>query len=452
MQGRFKQRGLNFAGAVGIGFLALATFAVGEAQATEGYFQYGYGARQGGLAGAGVADSRDAMSLSLNPAGLVDVGRQFQIGASLFMPYRSNTATGTFLIAPGSYDSGSNYFVVPNIAYSSPIDGDSAWGLALYGNGGMNTNWPNMANTSPGCGFFGGTPGVYCAGTAGVDMMQAFFALGYAHRFGAVSVGISPIAAVQRFKGEGLAAFAGYSSDPNNLTDRGYSYSYGGGVHAGVEWRLAPNFRVGLSGQTPIWMTKFSKYSGLFADGGGFNIPADVTAGVAWDATPAFTLMVDYKHIFYGSIPSIANSGLITGPGVLGTSGGPGFGWHDVDIIKIGAEWRATPVWTFRVGYAHNTNPIKSTDVTFNILAPGVVTDHFTGGFAYKANANSTLEFAAAYVPSHSVSGSETLGPPFAVPTPGSNIELEMHQFQFTLGYTYKFAEAPAPKSSLIHK
>ena len=127
--------------------MALATFAVGEAQATEGYFQYGYGARQGALAGAGVADSRDAMSLSLNPAGLVDVGRQFQIGASLFMPYRSYTATGTGFIAPGSFDSGSNYFVVPNIAYSSPIDGDSAWGLTLFGNGGMNTNWPNMARS-----------------------------------------------------------------------------------------------------------------------------------------------------------------------------------------------------------------------------------------------------------------------------------------------------------------
>jgi len=29
------------------------------AHATEGYFQYGYGARQGALGGAGVADSRD---------------------------------------------------------------------------------------------------------------------------------------------------------------------------------------------------------------------------------------------------------------------------------------------------------------------------------------------------------------------------------------------------------
>jgi long-chain fatty acid transport protein len=453
MQRGFKRRGLRFAGVAGIGFLALATFAGSEAQATEGYFQYGWGARQGALAGAGVADSRDAMSLTLNPAGLVDAGRQFQFGASLFMPYRSYTASGTALIAPGSFDSGSNIFAVPNIAYSSPIDANSAWGIAVYGNGGMNTEWSGMSNSTGYCQYLGSKRGVYCGGNAGVDMMQAFVSVGYAHRFGAFSVGIAPVAAVQRFRGSGLDAFSafGLSSDPSNLTNNGYSYSYGGGVHGGVEWSVAPNLRLGFSGQSPIWMTKFSKYSGLFADGGNFDIPANLTAGVAWDATPSLTLMADYKHIFYGSVASIANSGAINGYGVLGLSDGPGFGWHDIDIVKFGAEWRASPVWTFRVGYAHNTNPIKSTDVTFNILAPGVVTDHITGGFAYKASANSTLEFSAAYAPSHSVSGPERLGPPSGA-TPGSSIELEMHQYQFTLGYTYNFDTTPAPKSPLIYK
>jgi long-chain fatty acid transport protein len=455
-QGR-KQRGLKFAGAAA--FLALASFAAGEAQATEGYFQYGYGARQGGLAGAGVADSRDAMALSLNPAGLVDVGRQWQFGASIFMPYRSYTATGTGFAAPGKFDSKDNIFAIPNIAYNNPIDADSSWGFAVFGNGGMNTNWPAMTNTAPFCAIpaFGGTkvPGTFCAGSLGVDFMQAFIALGYAHRFGALSVGISPVAAIQRITIHGVLSYAGISSNPANLSDKGYNYSYGGGVRAGFEWSLAPNFRVGFSGQTPIWMTKFNKYSGLFAEGGGFDIPANLTAGVAWDVMPALTLMVDYKHIFYGSIPSIANS--MASLGFLGLSNGIGFGWHDVDVIKVGAEWRASPVWTWRVGYAHNTNPIKAPDVTFNILAPGVVTDHITGGFAYKSSANSTWEFAAAYVPSHSVNGPEKVngaavgGPqvPLAV-WPGSNIELQMHQWQFTLGYTYNFAP-PAP-SKMVHR
>lgn len=421
--------------------LTVVSLAGSAAQATEGYFSYAFGARQAALGGAGVADSRDAMSLSLNPAGLVDVGRQFQAGAALFAPFRSYDATGTGFVAPGSYDSKTNYFVVPNLAYSSPIDINSAWGVAMYGNGGMNTNWPGMPNAN--CGP-GGT-GVFCGGsTTGVDLMQAFIAFGYAHRFGNMSFGVSPVLAIQRFKAYGLAAFdnAGRSANPGSVTDNGYDWSYGGGARAGAQWSLAPNFRLGLSGQTPMWMTKFDKYSGLFADGGSFDIPGNVTAGIAWDAMPNLTLMVDYKHIFYGSVASIANSS--TAACLLGSSCGPGFGWHDVDIIKLGVEWRATPVWTWRAGYAHNTNPIKGNDVMFNILAPGVVTDHFTAGFAYKMSPNSTIEFAAAYVPSQTVTGIEP-------GNPASTIDISMHQYQFTVGYTYQF-DAPAPAPKLITK
>jgi long-chain fatty acid transport protein len=256
---------------------------------------------------------------------------------------------------------------------------------------------------------------------------------------------------------EGISAFGAVSSDPNNLTNKGYDWSYGGGVRGGVQVSLAPNFRLGLSGQTRTWMTKFHKYQGLFAEQGGFDIPANFTVGVAWDATPAVTLMFDYKRIFYSTIASVANPGTIPAapagvPFYFGASQGAGFGWHDVDSFKVGLEWRASPAWTLRAGYAHNTNPIKSTDVTLNILAPGVVTDHFTGGFSYKMSPKWILDFAGAYVPRHSVSGPETLPQSFGGTVAGSNIELSMHQYQFTAGLTYKFDETLARKSSLVTK
>lgn len=430
---------LTLAGLVGLALTG------GEAQATEGYFQYGYGARQGGLGGAGVADSRDAMSLSLNPAGLVDAGHQFQAGASLFAPFRGYTATGTGFVAPGAFGSGTinsseNYFVVPNLAYSRPIDFDSAWGVAMFGNGGMNTTYNNVTNNA--CG--GAGAGVFCGGNTQMDMMQAFITAGYARRMGALTVGIAPVIAIQRFKVDGLAAFAGLSSAPANLTNNGYNWSYGGGVRGGLQWSVTNNVRLGFSAQSEIFMTKFDKYSGLFADQGKFNIPANLTAGIAVDATSNLTLMLDYKRIFYSTIGSVGNSSAIPLP--FGASGGPGFGWHDVDVVKVGAEWRASPAWTFRAGYAHNTNPIKSTDVTLNIIAPGVTTDHITGGFSYQMNRNWAFDFAGAYVPKHSVSG------PVPAGFGGGTVELFMNQYQFTAGLTYKFDTAPARKSALVTK
>src|SRR5271154_5341550 len=77
----------------------------GGAKATEGYFLAGAGATQTSLAGAGVADPTDAMSATLNPAGIATLDRQFQFGLSLFAPSRGYDASGTAFVAPGDHSS-----------------------------------------------------------------------------------------------------------------------------------------------------------------------------------------------------------------------------------------------------------------------------------------------------------------------------------------------------------
>ncbi|GAB4351916.1 MAG: hypothetical protein Kow0026_09210 [Oricola sp.] len=401
---------------------------VGPAGATDGYFQVGFGARQNGMGGAGVADSTDAMAQTLNPAGIVGVGDQWQVGGALFMPYRGYSATGAGFVARPSVDSDANVFVMPNFAYVRQIDAQSAWGISLYGNGGMNTTYANVANAA--C---GGGSGVFCGGVAGVDLMQAFVSLDYARQAGPVKFGIAPTLAIQRFQAKGLAAFSGVSADAMSLTDNGYDYSFGGGLRAGIEIEAMPGLRFGLSGQTKMYMTKFDKYAGLFADQGGFDIPAAVTAGVSVDASPDLTLSFDYQRIFYSQVGSIGNAGSIALP--LGSSGGPGFGWDDVDVFKVGAEWKASEKWTLRAGYAYSDNPVGPEDVTLNILAPGVTQHHITAGGSYKVSDRDTVEFFGMYVPESKVSGPEIAG---GVPT-GQTVTLNMHQFLFGFGFTRNF-------------
>ena len=83
------------------GAAALLGFASSGVQATEGYFQNGYGARHKALAGAGVADSRDATAAALNPAGLVHVTNQTNAAVSLFSPRREMVGTRTDPAFPG---------------------------------------------------------------------------------------------------------------------------------------------------------------------------------------------------------------------------------------------------------------------------------------------------------------------------------------------------------------
>ncbi len=56
------------------------------ANATEGYFANGAGARSKAVAGAGAADSRDATAIAINPAGLAGVDTELAVSLSLFSP------------------------------------------------------------------------------------------------------------------------------------------------------------------------------------------------------------------------------------------------------------------------------------------------------------------------------------------------------------------------------
>ena len=399
-----------------------------EAQATEGYFQNAVGARHKGLAGAGIADGKDATIINLNPAGLVHAGRQFNGAVSLFMPFRQYETTGAIASpfpASGKVKSDRNIFAVPNLAYSHPLDEDRTIGFSLSGNGGMNTTYKAVGN--PGCppGFPGG---VFCGGKSGVDLTQVNISAAYAQKLGNhFSFGISPIFAIQRFKAKGLSAFGafGQSNDPTSLTNRGYDYSYGGGVRVGVEFMLSDSIRVGASYQSKLYMSRFKKYSGLFAQSGDFDVPSNFQAGVAFDVTPDLTLMADYRYINYSEVRAIANKN----PGTfLGDPTGSGFGWKDVSTIKFGAEYKATEDLTVRAGYSYNTQPIPKSQVLFNILAPATVKHHITGGASYKYSPNSEFEFAAMFAPSVSVTG----------PTSATqSTKIKMHQLEFTLGYNY---------------
>ena len=406
-----------------------------EVQATEGYFQNAIGARAKGLAGAGVADSKDATAITLNPAGLVNAGRQFNGAVSLFMPFRQFKVGGPGgFIAPGAGSdtnkSHKNIFLVPNLAYSHPISENTTFGLSLSGNGGMNTSYENSANVN--CASAGG---VFCGGRLGIDLTQVNISAGVGHRINKyMSIGVAPIFALQRIKIRGLDGFAGISDDGTKLTDNGYSYSVGGGARFGVEFSPEDYLRLGFSVQTPLWMSKFKKYSGLFAERGGFDIPANVQAGVALDVTPDLTVMFDWRHIFFSSVRSVANTSTgFTGTQLLGLKDGLGFGWNDVDTFKFAVEYNASEALTVRAGYSYNTQPINSRDVMFNILAPAVSQHHITGGGSYKFTENSEMEFAVMYSPKTSVTGTELAG----FGNPVRKLTLSMSQLEFTMGYNY---------------
>jgi len=410
--------------------------------ATNGYFSHGYGTKNKGLAGGGSALPQDAMIAATNPAGMVWVGDRMDLGVALFSPQREYTVTGDatpdgapfFDLAVENVESDSEYFLIPHFARNWMLDSDSSIGLTVYGNGGMNTDYPGSAGFGQGT-FFGASAGGKA--NTGIDLSQLFFNVSYARKINDTSSwGISAITAYQRFKANGLAAFSPFSSDAANLTDSGYDDAFGFGVKLGWQGEVNTDLTLAASYQSKISMGEFSDYAGLFAEQGDFDIPATWTLGLAYEIASAGTVTFDVQEIMFSDVNSIGNSFL---PNLqtsqLGNSDGAGFGYEDMIVYKLGYQWSTNPDWIWRVGYSVGDQPIPDSEVMFNILAPAVMEQHITGGFTFKTSTDSEFNFAAMYAPTNSVTGPNFL----SGPTPDQNIKIEMTQWEFEASWAWKF-------------
>ncbi len=406
-------------------FFLLLSGSTVSVYATNGYFSHGYGIKYKGLAGAGVAMYLSPMAAATNPATLVFGGKAFDVTLSFFNPNRQYTVSGapsgvqgTFGLTPGTVESDSRLFLVPSLAANWMLSERVSFGLALYGNGGMNTNYPT--NT-----FYASSP-------TGVNLMQLFIAptlsIMLSERHG---IGVTPVLAFQRFEAKGLKAFANFSSRPNSVSDNGADNSTGFGARIGYFGQWLDFLAVGASYQTTVSMSEFSNYAGLFAGNGNFDIPANWTVGVAF-GYEGMALLFDVQKIMFSQVKSVGNPML---PNLmqakLGQDNGAGFGWKDMTVFKIGAQLQTSEAWTWRAGFSFGDQPIPESEVLFNILAPAVIGKHLTFGFT-RLLGEKQLNVSITRALSGSVKGVNPLDPPA-----NQTIELKMDQWEIGVGLTF---------------
>jgi long-chain fatty acid transport protein len=403
---------------IALGIVALCA-APGIATATNGYFSHGYGMKAKGMGGAATALSQDTFGGANNPASMVWVGDRLDVGVELFSPRRSASRTGSGIL-DGAADSERDLFPIPEFGYNQMLRRDLSLGVSVYGNGGMNTQYPA---SSSGCG------NLLCGTTRlGVDLMQLVVAPTLSFKLSDHhSLGVSPLIAYQRFRAEGLQAFGGSSSSPGDFTNRGYDDSFGAGVRFGWMVKVTELLTVGAAYATRINMSKFEKYRGLFAEQGDFDIPENYNVGFAYRVTSRLLLAADYQRINYSAVPAVGNPS--NNPVQFGTDTGPGFGWADVNVWKVGVEYTPNDRWTVRGGYNHGDNPIQGRDVTVNIISPGVITDHLTAGATYTTATGGQLTLMYMHAFEKSVAGASTFGGTDAI---------RMHQDSFGIAYGWK--------------
>lgn len=396
---------------------AAACLAAYPASATNGYFLPGFGIRSQGMGGVGIAYGRDSLSTAANPANAVNTGMRGDLGFAVFNPERHvriwNDGQGFNGNGfSGNVESDAKYFIMPEMGFTMPLTDKLHVGMAFVGNGGMNTTYPDnffsFLNTTP-----------PRDSKLGVDMMQLLVPITAAYKVNENhALGASLVLAETRFRAYGLQAFQFFdgvttiTSDPNNLTNKGFDYSYGAGVRLG--WLgdfMDDRLTIGLTYASKAYMSKFDKYRGLFAEQGGFDIPENYGIGIAFKPAKNLVIAADVVRINFNDVPSVGNRGpgttlanpsLSAIPSVvdpskeLGNDDGMGFGWNNQTVYKLGVQYGVNNKLLVRAGYNYGKSPIPDDQVTFGTLAPATVEKHYSVGFTYRANEN--LEVTGTYM------------------------------------------------------
>lgn len=404
--------------------VALSLVALG-ANATNGYFSHGYGIKSKGQAGTGIAAPQDTLTIATNPAGLTSIADGFDLGLDIFVPDREASFTQGGVST--TYDGNdTSTFLVPEAGYSRHLNDRLAVGVALYGNGGMNTDY----GANP-FGRFG------AQGSAGVDFSQAFLSPAVAYKVSDTqSIGLAVNVAYQRIRLKGIEIFGAFSSDPARVSNVGYDDALGWGVRVGWVGTFGRYVTLGATWQSKTQMDDFDKYAGLFADQGGFDIQENYGLGIAVTPTSALTLALDWQRILYSDVPSVGNPVDSLFQGVpLGADDGPGFGWEDIDVFKLGASYVVDDQWTVRGGVSYADQPIPGSQTFFNTLAPGVVQTHLTFGASYRFGDSNEVSFSYVHAFEETVKGSGSIPPAFG----GGEVDLTMRQNSLGIAYSRKF-------------
>lgn len=401
-------------------FLIVATTT--QLPATNGFKSIASGYRVG-TAGAGSAMPMDATDPAVNPALIAFIPNQFFIAGGIFSPHRfMDTSGATASPLPGApqignpaghSNSGTKIFPDGSLGLRFGCDCSQwAFGLTLFGNGGMNTNY-DKSRINP-----------FYLNNQNYDRSIYYRILNLAPTIAfnscdnTFSIGVSPIFSYSDFKTTSATL-------PNFAETTGrnrWDHVWGIGGRFGVFARINCMWSFAFSAQMPTFYQRFDKYRDVLISH--FNTPANFVAGLAFSPCPCSTFLFDYEFIYH------------TGTKLLRVNPGEGgFGWKNMNIFKF-AYIQEFDCLTFRLGYSYGRSPIRRNTVFANVLAPAIVEHHIAAGISYAIDPCNILTLSGYYVPRKTLTDDGS-GDQFS--QLGKGAKIGMWQYDIQLAYQYNF-------------
>ncbi len=360
----------------------------GAAVATNGMIMEGYGPIAAGMGGASMAYDNGTAAMANNPAtlGLMANGSRADIMLGFVGP-DVKTPLGT---------SEADAFYMPAIGYVKKQD-RLAYGVGIYGQGGMGTEYANgdMAQVSVGRVIF---PVAY--------QVTDRFNLGGSVDFVWSGMDLK------------VGAYGIDFADGSDFTGEAKGYALA--AKLGFTYTLSDTLTVGGVYQTAGNLPDLKDGSYKVV---GFDMPATVGLGLAWQANDRLLLAADVKDVLWGdsmNTVTIYNNGVPVAPFQQD--------WDDQIVAALGVSYKLTDALTGRVGYNYGKNPIP--DEFVNYLWPAIMEDHYTAGFGYAFANRSELNFAVSVAPEVTVTGTGPMN---------EGMVIEHSQVNWQLMYSLKY-------------
>lgn len=195
------------------------------------------------------------------------------------------------------------------------------------------------------------------------------------------SLGLSVNLQHQWLSVEGLLPFAPVSETPTAVSNQGPHVSYGLSFTFGWNGRLTSWLDAGLSYRTQAFQLRIEEYRGLLPDQGKLELPA--IFGGALIARPAdgWRLGFEYQHYAYQRSNGFGNGIDRLGAGrPLGSTNGPGFGFNNQNVYKLGIEHQVSKSLVLRTGFSYATQVLSKHNILLNLQSPGTPKFHATIG------------------------------------------------------------------------
>jgi len=353
----------------------VASLALGatSAFATNGTSLIGYGAKSRAMGGTGVAQFQGAESGFNNPALLAySKGSEVSIGGTYFAPDVSISTGAT--LGNESYSSSASASMIPAVSMSDKVNDSFAWGLALYGVGGMGVDYRDATGNGP---------------QTNDNLLLMRFAVPLTYTVAGFAIGLSPVIEYGALSMNTDAQQNDPRFSGGVTTDIAYGFEIGAaykiaGVTLGLDYKSAVEhdfegtFNSSITDPTSI-QSKLST-------------PQIIAAGVSYEIA-GNTIAFDFKNIGYSSATGLED-----------------FGWEDQNVFALGYEYAAES-WAVRVGYNYGASPLPTDiDGTFadggvsamQVLGsamsfPAVTESHYTLGGTYAFSERVSVDGAFVY-------------------------------------------------------